>query len=203
MASQCLGQALTVDEALKVARDKQFSSYGEMFSARQMQQLSEELINARVILMYNLAENKPLVIDHLAKGWPLLVPYDSDANHEPAAKGGHRAHWAVVLGFCVLQPCESQENTSEQLVSIRGDINPDLMPILRNCPDSLFMTLAKQGKSKYIKWWPFDKLCCSNSGLERVNPKIKNSETASNFVLPEDGELKESLANQFLMIKPL
>ena len=199
MASQVLGHDLSVDQALKVGREKKFSRHGEMFSVQQMKELTEKMINVEVILLHDMKCHKSTIVDHLLSGWPLLVPYDCDANHEPTTRGGHRAHWAVILGFCILDTSESQKkDLRESRITFKASSH-DLKSMLQKCPDSLLMVLAKQGKSKYIKWWPFDQLCHSNRGLDRVNPKI---EVGPDFVLPENGNLRESLANQFLMIQP-
>lgn len=29
----------------------------------------------------------------------LLVPYDCDKNHQPSNRGGHSAHWCLVVSF--------------------------------------------------------------------------------------------------------
>lgn len=201
MASKILGHELCVDEALKVGREKKFSNHGEMFSVQQMKELAEKMIDVEVILFHDMKSQKSAIVDHLVSGWPLLVPYDCDANHEPATRGGHRAHWAVIVGFCILETSECEKDLRESRITFRAS-NHDLKSMLQKCPDSLLMLLAKQGKSKYIKWWPFDRLCHSNRGLDRVDPRIEVSDAGSDFVLPQNGDLRDSLANQFLMIQP-
>ena len=39
------------------------------------------------------------IISHLNKGSAILVPYDCDKNFEPCNRGGHAAHWAVIVGY--------------------------------------------------------------------------------------------------------
>lgn len=200
MAARLLNSEVTVVEALRIAREERYSNHGEMFSAKHMKDLSERLMPVEAVLCRDIKSNRSLVIDHLMNGWPLLVPYDSDANHEPTVKGGHRAHWAIILGFCILEPC--QDNSAKDIEPLlnKANTNPTINP--DKYPDNLLMVLAKQGKSRYIKLWKFDNLCHSNQGLDSINPKIYSSENQLDFVLPEDGNLKESLADQFLMIKP-
>lgn len=200
MAARLLNLQLTVEDALKVAREKQYSNHGEMFSVAQMKDLIESLTQAEVVLHRDINSNSLKILDHVMKGWPLLVPYDSDANHEPAVKGGHRAHWAVILGFCVLEL--DDEKCARDLKPLLERSNSNEILNLDERPNNLLMVLAKQGKSRYIKWWKFDQLCYSNQGLDNINPKIHCSENGLDFVLPVNKNLKESLANQFLTIKP-
>lgn len=199
MAARLLSHQLAVDEVLKVAKEKQFSNHGEMFSVYNMKQLVEEFINVEVNVLDDILRNRSRVIEHLMSGWPVLVPYDSDANHEPTIRNGHRAHWAIIVGFCVLDPGSNSPTELKPLLKVS---NSDLKSKLEKCPDNLFMVLARQGKSRYIKWWPLDRLCYSNRGLEQVNPEMNYLEIRHEFVVPENGNLKESLANQFLIIKP-
>lgn len=201
MASQLLGGRLSVDTALNVAREKQFSGRGEMFSAQNMKELAELLGSFEAAVLFGLRTKLTEVINHLMSGWPLLVPYDADANHEPVIKNGHRAHWAVILGFCFLKSVELEQDEHVGLKPLLKYPDTDILSILKDKSDHLFF-LAKQGKSKYTKWWSFDNLCRSNQGLERVNPKIEFSEHRLEYVLPKNGNLKESLADRFLMIKP-
>lgn len=83
-----------------------------MFSARQLNDL----------LAIGLEENRHLVefkpVSHtLVGGWMdepsikiqlrlgsiFLVPYDPDANHTPCLNRGHKAHWALIIGYLIDQ----------------------------------------------------------------------------------------------------
>jgi hypothetical protein len=58
---------------------------------------------------------------------------------------------------------------------------------------------ARQGKSRFIQLWNFHDLCDSNVNLLQVSSKLSDI----CHVLPEGGDLSQSLADQFLLIQPL
>ncbi|VDM61261.1 unnamed protein product [Angiostrongylus costaricensis] len=41
------------------------------------------------------------LIRWMESGCALLIPYDCDKNHEPALRGGHGAHWSLLVGTCI------------------------------------------------------------------------------------------------------
>ncbi|XP_005182979.2 actin maturation protease [Musca domestica] len=41
------------------------------------------------------------VRDALRQGACLFVPYDPDFNHSPCLKSGHKAHWALIIGYLI------------------------------------------------------------------------------------------------------
>ncbi|KAM7364134.1 actin maturation protease isoform 2-T2 [Cochliomyia hominivorax] len=41
------------------------------------------------------------VIESLQHGACIFVPYDTDFNHSPCLKYGHKAHWALIIGFLI------------------------------------------------------------------------------------------------------
>lgn len=71
-----------------------------------------------------------------------LIRYDSDANHEPCLKKGHRAHWLLVHGYL-------KETTSNEY---------DLV-------------LIQHGKSKRLSAFSLENLFQSNQQLIEVDPK--------------------------------
>ncbi|XP_074786858.1 actin maturation protease [Athene noctua] len=87
-------------DLVAAARARGFTARGEMFSAADMAALARELFPCRVELLSGGFEgpNRPQILRHLIEGFPLLVPYDEDSNHEPCCRRGHKAHWAVLTG---------------------------------------------------------------------------------------------------------
>lgn len=51
-----------------------------------------------VVINEEMAKSYKIIVEHLEKGYPILVPYDSDRNHEPCKAKGYYAHWAVLTG---------------------------------------------------------------------------------------------------------
>ncbi|XP_055541070.1 actin maturation protease [Wyeomyia smithii] len=97
---------------LEMAIEKGYSNNGEMFSACQLNDL----------LAIALDENRHLVeygpVTHtlvggdmddanirmqLRLGAMFLVPYDPDRNHTPSLNRGHKAHWALIVGYLIDQ----------------------------------------------------------------------------------------------------
>ena len=69
-----------------------------MFSAKDMGLLAKKYYELRFTVVDNGLEDYVQLIKHLCKGYPILVPYDADRNHEPCLKRGQKAHWAVITG---------------------------------------------------------------------------------------------------------
>ncbi|KAM9318883.1 actin maturation protease isoform 2-T2 [Pholidichthys leucotaenia] len=96
----CLRQPqLTVDmeTVVHTALSRGYTAQGEMFSARNMALLAEEVCGCKAELLSGglNGNNAAAIITHLWGRQPVLIPYDEDYNHEPCQRSGHRAHWAV------------------------------------------------------------------------------------------------------------
>ena len=100
-----------------------------------------------------------------------LIRYDSDANHEPCLKSGHRAHWLLVHGY--LQELTSSPSNDYDLV------------------------LVQHGKSKLLAAFSLKDLFESNGQLIEVDLQRRNE---SEYCLPKDGSLQETLCNLFIAI---
>ena len=87
-----------IKELLRVAQELGITHYGEMFSARDMGLLAKKYYKLNFEVNNNGLEDCRKLIKHLCAGYPVLVPYDEDRNHEPCLKRGHKAHWAVLSG---------------------------------------------------------------------------------------------------------
>ncbi|XP_050100475.1 UPF0692 protein CG33108 [Anopheles aquasalis] len=155
--------APSASSLLDLAVRRGYSNNGEMFSARQLNDLFE------VVLQENrhLVEYKP-VSHTLVGGWMddpniqlklrlgamFLVPYDPDKNHTPCLNKGHRAHWALIVGYLIDQFED-------------------------------FYVFARHGKTKNLALWSLPELAKSNGNLvEFCQPAGHPNET---FILPEGG----------------
>uniref|UniRef100_A0A182XXQ1 Actin maturation protease n=1 Tax=Anopheles stephensi TaxID=30069 RepID=A0A182XXQ1_ANOST len=181
---------------LELAVARGYSNNGEMFSARQLNELFEQVLEEN----RHLVEYKP-VTHTLVGGWMddpniqvklrlgamFLVPYpfptsptlpclailckapgssirvhralevkcyDPDRNHTPCLNKGHRAHWALVVGYLIDQFDD-------------------------------FYVFARHGKTKNLALWSLRDLSRSNGNLvEFCQPVGHPNET---FILPEGG----------------
>lgn len=148
---------------LEQAIARGYSNNGEMFSARQLNELFEVVLEEN----RHLVEYKP-VTHTLISGWMddpnmqiklrlgamFLVPYDPDKNHTPCLNRGHRAHWALVVGYLIDQFED-------------------------------FYVFARHGKTKNLALWSLRDLAKSNANLvEFCQPVGHPNET---FILPEGG----------------
>ena len=80
---------------LDVAKQKGFTTQGEMFQSRQLATLARSFgYNAKVTDTLSLDEIHAAV----DRGHPALIGFDVDNNGNPGLFEGKRAHWAVVEG---------------------------------------------------------------------------------------------------------
>lgn len=149
----------------------------------------------------------------------VLLPYDADRNHSPCLAGGHRAHWCLLVGMCVVLDCTgSQQPTTLEILkhchpsqgySPHYTIRPeefshhlkvcfDQHHPLKNFLDSnLIYVFARQGKSSHLGLWSLRALIESNRNLQEVDPQRSNP---LEYVIP-DGGLSKGLKNKILLMK--
>ncbi|KAI9584257.1 UPF0692 protein CG33108 [Glossina fuscipes] len=121
--SMLLNGSPTIAELLEDAQRKQFTNNGEMFSARNLFQLicdnlpfCNAVTNANNIkAKYNCSDrnckiecemhegrlNCAKVKETICQGACIFVPYDTDFNHSPCLKFGHKSHWALIIGYLI------------------------------------------------------------------------------------------------------
>lgn len=106
----CLGGSPSVNDLLKKATALKFSNNGEMFSATWLHQMLIENLNlanihaperVRAYIFDGHLESE-FIREKLKQHSMLLVPYDADKrNHEPTLENGHKAHWALIVGYLI------------------------------------------------------------------------------------------------------
>ncbi|XP_017039821.1 UPF0692 protein CG33108 [Drosophila ficusphila] len=100
--SMLLGGQPTADYLLKDAIANEFTLNGELFSAQYLYKLTRKhMPGPGACQLHEGLLNCKKVKDLLKAGGCLLVPYDADVNHAPCLKSGHRAHWALIVGYLV------------------------------------------------------------------------------------------------------
>ncbi|XP_039491665.1 UPF0692 protein CG33108 isoform X1 [Drosophila santomea] len=100
--SMLLGGSPTAADLLKDAIEQEYTLNGELFSAQYLFELTRKHMPGPAACQLHAG---PLdckkVRALLSAGGCLLVPYDSDVNHAPCVRHGHRAHWALIVGYLV------------------------------------------------------------------------------------------------------
>lgn len=76
------------------------STDGEMFSAASMAATVRSICGLRASLLTVAAGNFAAIVDVLAAGGLVLLPYDTNGRigHRPCCVGGRSAHWGVIVG---------------------------------------------------------------------------------------------------------
>ncbi|CAF1034887.1 unnamed protein product [Adineta ricciae] len=157
-----------VQSIFEKAKELLYTIQGELFDARVIPHLCEQFNLTATVHQWAKVTD---LVDCLQSGCICLVPYDSDANHEPCLKKGHRAHWLLVHGY--LKELTSSPSNEYDLV------------------------LVQHGKSKFLGAFSMLDLFQSNGQLVDIDPKRRID---SEYCLPKDASLKETLCNLFVAI---
>ena len=70
-----------------------------MFSAQDMGSLGKKYYELTFEVIDSGLDDYVQILNHLCRGYPVLIPYDEDRNHEPCLKKGNQSHWAVITGM--------------------------------------------------------------------------------------------------------
>ncbi|XP_071497877.1 actin maturation protease-like [Diadema antillarum] len=213
MAAMMLGlPGRTLAVILDAARNRGFTLQGEMFSAKNTLKLAEEELEMTgMLLSGDLRSNILEILKHLAKGLPVLIPYDADYNHEPASRNGHRAHWAVLTGFLLSFPPDMKTTLPMECKKDLFATNlvylspPWSAEDIANLPKLLMHTshiymFARQGKSRLLGLWSYETLAESNKNLKEYDPS--KHALQGEFIFPDEG-LTEGLALKAILLQTL
>jgi hypothetical protein len=171
--------------------------------------LAELWLPVKASIHESMADNWAEVLTGLCQGDAFLIPYDADANNEPCNRKGHRAHWAVLTGFCATISAQTLQQKVPALSLDSNESLVDLWPfrhciqaetIVRMLVDrqSTLFVMAQQGKSKRCQLFKWSALCDSNQNLVQVDPKRQTDE----YLLPEAGFL-DQLNNRYIRLRSL
>ncbi|GIY39188.1 UPF0692 protein C19orf54 homolog [Caerostris extrusa] len=188
MASQFFNKIVSPSEILIAAKALNFTKSGEMFSAYNMAKLASSLISCEASVINNLSPYE--ILNHIADGWPVLIPYDADKNHVPCLNNGRNAHWAILCGICfsvsdeanlLLDTCNAIDKTS----NIYNLTCKTLTKHLLNNAERVCI-YAYQGKSKRLAAWQLDTLLESNKNLFEATKKYSHDD----MIIPSNGLLE-------------
>uniref|UniRef100_A0A8C9P1U7 Actin maturation protease n=1 Tax=Spermophilus dauricus TaxID=99837 RepID=A0A8C9P1U7_SPEDA len=197
---------IPLERLVQVAKERGYTAQGEMFSVADMGRLAQETLSCQTELLCGSlgGPNRDLVLRHLITGYPLLIPYDEDFNHEPCQKKGHKAHWAVCAGVLLgVQSVPSLGYTEDP--ELPGLFHPEpgvpcqppSMPE-EGFPGAVFL-LSKQGKSWHYQLWDYDQVRDSNLQLTDFSPSRATDGLV--YVVPTGG-VRAGLCGQALLLRP-
>uniref|UniRef100_A0A3Q1IQB7 Actin maturation protease n=1 Tax=Anabas testudineus TaxID=64144 RepID=A0A3Q1IQB7_ANATE len=195
--------SIDMETVAETALSRGYTAQGEMFSAKNMALLAEEICGCKAELLSGglNGDNATTISTHLWGRQPVLIPYDEDYNHEPCQRNGQKAHWAVASG--VLLGLD-RGSVSEEHVQPDPTLSWLYLPIDASSPCPASSTglrevyiLAKQGKSLRYQLWGLDRVAQSNKQLMTMDPHRANDGTL--YVVP-DGGVEAGLAGQAVLL---
>lgn len=186
------GTTIEPDQIYQTAKERGYTQLGEMFSVKNLCELSQSLTGAPCQVIESEAMRDGLQVCHwLLQGNVFLVPYDCDFNHGPCLAEGRKAHWGLVTGFLVL----SNEEPSGADPHFRSVTLDNCESVLASFATKKLLLLGRQSKSLVLGAWDLDELIASNKNLKSFDPK-RNKE---DYVIPAEG-VNEGLANKLIRI---
>ncbi|VDK88645.1 unnamed protein product [Litomosoides sigmodontis] len=145
-----------MDEIFQYAKRKGYTNHGEIFSADWLADIAASLwpmLDVAVENVPSTTQMEQLVQENAL----LLVPYDCDKNHQPSNRGGHSAHWCLVIGF--LCPVKELETIAWNTISAH------------TCSKATHV-FCVHGKSRHIAVWNYSQLVASNLNLREALAKV-------------------------------
>ena len=214
----CAKDKLHPKSILEYAITNTLSRQGEMFSADAMKSVIKDhlLYQAKIANIESSNSLQEMLSGIISGQNAILVPYDKDKNHSPCLAGGHRAHWCLLVGLCLvlestsdsiplksdlLKCCHLPSDNSNYYV-VSQDSLEHFMAIfetLDHCTmkdKNQLYVFARHGRSSHLGLWGLRELLESNRNLLEVNPQRSNT---LEYVFPE-GELKEGLKDKAIII---
>ena len=212
------------ERILEYAQHEGLSKQGEIFSAKTLVDICTDHLHVKAHVLNMDAHGDTIreILERIISGrTAVVVPYDADKNHTPCLAGGHKAHWCLLVGLClVLKKSKTSGTAAERLLKYSCPVpdNPTHRVLNGECLEefSKFLTeilssqstpdllkddwihvFARQGKSTHLGLWSLRDLVQSNGNLLEVDPKRSNPQE---YVLPEGGRLREGLGNKLVFI---
>lgn len=119
--------------------------------------------------------------------------YDSDFNHAPCLKNGHKAHWTAIIGY-LIDDHNKVKLRDNYFIRVKRLIHAIYFHFQQ------FHVFGRHGKTKNLALWPIDALSKSNSNLNEYTAPHRYDEFS--FQMPVDGIAGENgLKNQCIIIK--
>ncbi|XP_042296677.1 UPF0692 protein C19orf54 homolog isoform X2 [Sceloporus undulatus] len=197
-----LPKEVSLERIVQVALERGYTAQGEMFSAADMAKLATEVFPCQAELLSGGLEghNHERILRHLSAGFPVLIPYDEDSNHEPCFRSGYKAHWAIASGALLGLKSGSQMPPCQEDTEISGLFHAS--PCVSIFPlDAVAETylLSKQGKSCRYQLWNYIRVQESNAQLTDFSPK--RAADGKVYIMPAGG-VREGLCGKAVLLQP-
>ncbi|XP_070620053.1 actin maturation protease isoform X2 [Erythrolamprus reginae] len=201
-APLCLPSGVPLERIRQVALERGYTAQGEMFSAADMAKLAEEVFPCRTDLLSGglQGQNQDRILQHLCAGFPVLIPYDEDYNHEPCLRNGYKAHWAVASGALLglksdfqLPSCQEDEDIPGLFHAIHTASAVPMEAIAET------YLLSKHGKSCRYQLWSYAQIQESNAQLTDFSPR--RAADGKVYIVPAGG-VQEGLCGQAVLLRP-
>nr|XP_028597806.1 UPF0692 protein C19orf54 homolog isoform X2 [Podarcis muralis] len=197
-------KAVSLETIVQVALERGYTAQGEMFSAADMSKLAEEVFPCQAELLSGGlgGENYQRILRHLSQGFPVLIPYDEDSNHEPCLRSGYKAHWAIASGALLGLEDSVQLAACQEDEEIRGlfHASPAVASTLSlDSPAAETYLLSKQGKSGRYQLWHYSQVEASNGQLTDFSPK--RAADGKVYIVPAGG-VREGLCGKAVLLRP-
>ena len=194
------------------------SKQGEMFSTDDMVRIVTDHLHLQAHVATMEDALLDLLVDVVSGQRAVVVPYDADKDHTPCLARGHRAHWCLLVGVCLMVESEGSpltrclleccqqtpKNCTHHIVretcvksftqNLRHYFDPQMMK--QSLAENQIHVFARHGKTSHLGLWSLRDLIQSNRNLVEVDPQRSNSEE---YVVPK-GALKESLGKKVVFV---
>uniref|UniRef100_A0A8C5SDG3 Actin maturation protease n=1 Tax=Laticauda laticaudata TaxID=8630 RepID=A0A8C5SDG3_LATLA len=201
-AHLCLSSEVPLERIRQVALARGYTAQGEMFSAADMANLAEEVFPCETELLSGglQGQNHDRILQHLGAGFPVLIPYDEDYNHEPCLRNGYKAHWAVASGALLGLKSESHLPACQEDKDIPGLFHAShtASAIPLEAVTETYL-LSKQGKSCRYQLWSYAQIQQSNAQLMGFSPR--RAADGKVYIVPAGG-VREGLCGQAVLLQP-
>jgi len=206
---------------LDYAKQKGLSKQGEMFSVEYMKDIVANHFYWKAYVVDTQSQDfsmESLLVQMLQRHVAVLLPYDADRNHSPCMEGGHRAHWCILVGICMVlenngdigmataelltrsQPlCNNSSVFLVEPQELASSLSSSsLLQSLRALVEANSVyVFARHGKSAHLGLWSLRNLLHSNGNLTEVQPERFDP---ADYVIPKGG-IRETLQNKILVIE--
>lgn len=223
---------LSIESIFDEAKRVGVTSNGEIFSVSWLANLASILYSSCKstvidILEFSNRSRSRFIVETLLGRKCLLVPYDTDKNNEPCLNRGHTAHWALIVGFMIVDyrssssspligfskssdfdcSCLQLDNrdSPDQLYWFNsasdhfcGSHQSALCNFFSNSSDERIYVFALHGKSKHIAVWSLDQLLASNENLREIGEKRLND--GLEYRIPDEG-VEDGLRGKMLVLE--
>ncbi|XP_007443152.1 UPF0692 protein C19orf54 homolog [Python bivittatus] len=197
-----LPSGVPLERIVQVALQRGYTAQGEMFSAADMAKLAEEVFPCTTQLLSGglQGQNRERILQHLGAGFPVLIPYDEDYNHEPCLRNGYKAHWAIASGALLGLKSDFQLPACQEDEDIPGlfHASPTASAVPLEAVAETYL-LSKQGKSCRYQLWNYSQVQESNAQLTGFSPR--RAADGKVYIVPAGG-VREGLCGKAVLLRP-